>query len=324
MIVSVLGSAVDYSGSKFQVIDLYKVMDMGTLLYYPKKFKLLQKLEQVYGNIIVVGDIFLDSEVRQSITESGGTSYVMESKFSTAIEEINNPKIDLNKSDVVITELPNFDEFETNRKEVVNMSIEESILRAMKDLGVEPDEPVPEPMKKPVEPVPEPIVEPVTPEPEELSLEDLPDLVEETPQKVVVEDLPSKETKTEIRPQEFDLDVYLKIKDGTIALFIPADFEFDVQDIGGIKYNTMVFRAPDLGNTSLQSLKVENAKKPVIPVVKSEPVDDSDLSELVKTKTSLDRQIKTAREEGNKELVKQLRKQRRTVRKQINLWGDKP
>ena len=242
----------------------------------------------------------------------------------------------------------------------------------MAELGVEPEE-TPTPVTK---------SESVTKDDEELSLEDFPDAEPEVALTTEEQSLPEPSDltsdvpkdihpinptteilETEITQQKTNLDVYLKMKDGTMVLFIPTGFKFETQKVDGVEYSTLVFRAPDLGNTGLQKLDVTNTviptqskiipkakpdvymppAKPVIdppeliidppepenitppnePSIKFRDVKNMSLEELVREKSSLDHQIKTARSNKDEELVKQLRKQRRHVREQINLWGDK-
>ena len=74
--------------SNFQEIssaDWSQCMNIGVIVNYPKKFKLLQKLEKLYGNIFVSGNLFLDYDVRSQITQMGGKIF-----FITVPNETNS------------------------------------------------------------------------------------------------------------------------------------------------------------------------------------------------------------------------------------------
>ena len=110
-----------------------------------------------------------------------------------------------------------------------------------------------------------------------------------------------------------------------MVLFIPAGTQLSTQIIDGVEYQTMVFTAPDLGNTGLQPLKIQNAmghsvkRQPISAHTSS--VDTSKLQQLLTQKTYLDQSIKEARAANDEARVIELRKQRRLIRRQINKWG---
>ena len=318
---------------------LAECMSVGVIVYSPKKAELLKALEEVYENILVESGLFLDAATENKLLRNGSTITHL------------TPEDLANIGGSLIW----------NREEDVTMSLADSIRKAMMDLGIAPDEVASEeekPVEKsePVKPTETP--KPVEPEPEDddIALEDYPDTPEvaSEPENKVEYGLPIKPITEEEKPPvegvTADLNVYLKIKDGTIALFIPAGFNFAKETVGGTEYSTLVFRAPDLGETGIQSLRLVNRVTPAKPEpvkptekpkpAKPEPVKPAEkpkparsvtvpdvntsgmsLEDLVKEKTRLDAEIKSARQEGDEDLVNELRKQRRKVRKQINLWG---
>ena len=314
-----------------------KCMDIGVVVNSPIKYQLLQKLETLWKNLFITGNLFLDEDVQQSIIEGGGAIIAPSESIhkvntlnmsESSLLELHAGNYELNIIQGVTSGLDldnkwmadTINEVSVDEVEVISMSIEDSIKNAMKELGIEPDNVVsPDPPKTEEKTDEVSLEELPDPSPEPTPIEQ-PEIVPETISLPEVVNSPSDEETPQI---EQNLDIYLKIKDGTMALFIPEGIRLPAEVIEGVKYSTLVFRAPDLGNTQLQALsinsqiKVKAAEKPVVSHISG----DSSLEELVKKKSSLDFQIKTARNEGNAELVKQLRKQRRHVREQINLWG---
>ena len=272
-------------------------MNIGVIVYSTQKFQLLELLEREYKNIVVSGDLFLDQDVRAAIVSHNGE-----------IIEVN---------DAEVLQLNN----EFFGKVVSDLSIEDSIKKAMAELGLDPEEitETPEPEKMVQTPEVQPTEPEKTPEPEPEVTEEFPPNLPNTQSDEPEVSKPLNEEQTTQIKQ--NTSIYLKIKDGTVALFIPEGAQLGRTEVGGESYSTIVFRAPDLGNTGLQEL-VQVAQAQPVERVKRVPISsDSSLIELVREKSRLDEQIKSARQSGDEVLVKQLRKQRRQVREQINYWG---
>lgn len=209
----------------------------------------------------------------------------------------------------------------TIRKEDNTMTMEESIKKAMRELGMDVDDtPTPEvTTKKAIEPKkPAKPAKVSKPEPKE-------DIMNPP-----VENTEEAEEST----------IFIKITDTTMALLIPAGMTLEHQNIGGAEFNVATVNIPDWNSKKLQelplaiqqeeqqktpepvkverkSVKVEKpekkAEKPVKVVVESD-----DLNELQEEKSRLDAEIKKYRAAGDIDTVNELRKQRRAVRNKIN------
>lgn len=134
-------------------------------------------------------------------------------------------------------------------------------------------------------------------------------------------------------------EICVKISGNNMILFIPTGTKMDSVTVGGVDFNTISAIIPDLSNSGMQVLQVisnraEDVKatsKPAIvkrvPIISNrepyepyEPYKDS-LDSLKKQKSELDAKIKEARDNGDSELVNELRKQRRKLRAKINELG---
>lgn len=132
-------------------------------------------------------------------------------------------------------------------------------------------------------------------------------------------------------PKLTEGSIALKLINGAISLLIPANLQLPIQTINKKEYNLLVFTAPDLGNTELQFLKIHNnsvvTSQPIKTSTKSHTkyqnsvTGNSDLQQLVAQKVQLDQAIKIARAANDELTVNELRKQRRSVRRQINAIG---
>lgn len=154
------------------------------------------------------------------------------------------------------------------------------------------------------------------------------------------DEIASDEEETLIDSEESEPTpaVYVKIKDGVVALIFSSDMKFQRKELGGQSMNVVSFKMPDVDSEKLQELEVitENSdsvktekeiKKPE-PVQKRTPIvkektqmgsnGNDTLAELQNQKQALDLQIKEARADGDTELVNSLRKQRRALRNKIN------
>lgn len=204
-----------------------------------------------------------------------------------------------------------------------DMTIEESIKKAMAELGMDVDTSSSEPeqpqkkvektksqAKKSTKVKPEPIMNP----PEEVEPEE-----------------------KEEEPVEESL--FVKVTNNSMAILIPESLKLEQQEISGIKFNVATVELPDLSSRKLQELSIlsetskstENAKtaKSVVrtpikskgtekPKSVSKGNSDGSLDELHEEKARLDAEIKKYRAQGDIETVNALRKQRRAVRNKIN------
>ena len=216
-------------------------------------------------------------------------------------------------------------------KEDTDMTMEESIRKAMAELGVnlgessEAEEPkqVEKPKKKVVK---KPVhVEQIQEEPEQEYHE------EQLEGQMSLEDY---ESETESSSTE---SVFVKISGDTMALMIPAGMKLEKQSIAGMEFDVATVAIPDLNSSKLQELNVKKVvevhkpevKKPQQPSVVNQPekkpqkptkvvVASGDLDDLHAEKARLDAEIKKYRAAGDMETVNALRKQRRAVRGKIN------
>lgn len=210
------------------------------------------------------------------------------------------------------------------RKDDENMTMEESIKKAMRDLGMDVDdtaEETPHPEK--------PSKKQDTKQPKQ----------KKKPQTKPKEDFmnaPEETAENEDDSAEEVASVFVKLTDTTMALLIPAGLKLEKQVIGDMEFNVATVDLPDLSNKKLQELsikkqeeptkpaptekkpkKVEKSKKPSEKPTKVVVVSD-DLKELQEEKARLDAEIKKYRADGDIDMVNALRKQRRAVRNKIN------
>ena len=195
-----------------------------------------------------------------------------------------------------------------------NMTMEDSIKKAMLELGIDLGD-VPEEPKKT-----EPVKEKPKPEP-----------VKKQP-KVEPEPAPEPETKED---DETPTSLCVKMDGDTMALLIPEGLEMEEKEIGGIKFKVATVNKPDFNSDKLQELPLYTEPKPetrVEPKVESKPEPKveskpepkvekelpSDLEGLMKAKKAVDLEIKEARKAGDTNRVEELRKQRHKLRREIN------
>jgi len=233
----------------------------------------------------------------------------------------------------------------TIRKEDNTMTMEESIRKAMAELGMDVEEPdtdsnpeekpqkqskTAEKKSKQVKPQPKPKEQPKDEE------EQFMNEPEEEEQEV------SEQPENEEEGDKIDA-VFVKITGNTMALMVPEGLKFEQQEVGGIVFNVATVGVPDLNNKKLQELTliVGNADNPKVikrvpiitqPEKKEQPkptakktkqpvkvmVESDDMKDLQEEKSRLDAEIKKYRAEGDIDTVNELRKQRRAVRNKIN------
>lgn len=339
--------------------DVVSVVGIGRLVNGDKR-PLLDSLQCTYGNVIISGDALWSETLCQYLLGNLGGSLLIDITLPKSDElpqgqywryegimdwvvQVQSKRVPLhqfkrvtpNDGAIVYLDTDN-SQFQSNmvalmeviqnhyeKRDVLDVSMEDVIKRAMADLGIEPP---------PAQEVSKDVPEKVIPEP---VIKETPELVEEHPVETVSESIPTIGSINEKSPEENQIPdtsstinnstVYLKMREGTMVLFIPAGTQLPTQIIDGGEYQTMVFTAPDLGNTGLQPLKIQNA---VGHLVKRQPisthtssVDTSELQQLLTQKTHLDQSIKEARAANDEARVIELRRQRRLIRRQINKWG---
>lgn len=200
------------------------------------------------------------------------------------------------------------------RKEDKNMTMEESIKKAMRELGIDNDITIENPA-------------PTEKKPEQKPIE----------KKLVS---PIKQTQESFENNS----IFVKFTDTNMAILFPVEIQLERKSICGVDFNVATLPIPNLDDRKLQELEliVEKPKvvekkpeqKPVekleliadsqvnSPEKKKTPVvntnDVSELEELKAEKARLDGEIKKYRSEGNMDMVNSLRKQRRIVRGKIN------
>lgn len=197
------------------------------------------------------------------------------------------------------------------RKEDKNMTMEESIRKAMKELGIEDN------------------TEDAT-------------SVEKKPEKKTN---PPEQKPIETPKQKLENNsIFVKFTDTNMALLFPVDIQLERKSIGGIDFNVATLPVPNVEDRKLQELELIVEKPEVVekkpeqkpveklgliadsqvnsPEKKKTPIvntnDVPELEELKAEKARLDGEIKKYRSEGNMDMVNSLRKQRRIVRGKIN------
>ena len=344
--------------------NIVSAVGIGRLVTGDKR-PLLDSLQRIYGNVLISGDALWSETLCQYLLGNLGGSLLIDITLPKPGElphgqywgyegimdwaiQVQSKRATLHDDAIVYLDADN-SQFQFNmtalmeviqnhyeKRDVVDVSMEDVIKRAMADLGIEPPAqvtPIVDSSKKPI---------PIS-QTEETTLPEVKETVEvaaQHPIALLTNPHPTIVSSDEVAPEENhnlstssitnDTQVYLKIKDGTMALFIPTSIQLPAQIISGVEYHTLVFTAPDLGNTGLQPLKVQNVvastkveHHPIsAPVVSSQPaVDSSDLQQLVAQKVQLDQSIRDARAAGDETTVNELRKQRRLIRRQINAIG---
>lgn len=337
MIIGIISSSPDHIQSLHGALpdfvqvtesDIISAVGVGKLVAGDKR-PLLDNLFSTYGNVMISGvamwsevlshhlvstlngTLILDTTSIQLPSEryweyDGVKEWVTESKFlyyqpNTIYMDFDDTVQYQNQLGAILEMVANAND----KRSDTTMSMEEVIKRAMEDLGIEPAIKVDSNNTTKVASSPSKLV---AEQPAEV-------VVTPSPVTISSKEAPSKDTIIS--------EVYLKLKDGTMALFIPSNIQLPAQVIDGREYHTLVFVAPNLGDTGLQSLKIQNdvttASQSTSPV--APPVYATNLQQLVEQKVQLDHDIKSARAANDEARVAELRKQRRIVRRQINTIG---
>lgn len=378
-----------------QVIDSIQLLRLAgrkligslTTQDYHKKY-VLKKFEDIFGTVIVTGNLILSEDICEWLLQEGGIivvvsrdklesydeevikttekywdekatqKYNLEVRFKKVYERLQKSNtgtdnlylVDLGSEDTsmlesLIESSQDWMESETTensyeelislievRKDDEDMTMEESIKKAMRELGMDVDD-----SDVPAEP------KPVTKKPETKKAS--------KPVKTEVKQQPKDdfmnqpEDNTESEEEAVVDSVFVKLTDTTMALLIPVGLEMEKQNIGGMEFNVATVGIPDLKNRKLQELQInktqqetEKVSKPErkpVKAEKSEPkktekpkqklekpmkvmVESGNLDELREEKARLDAEIKKFRAAGDIDTVNSLRKQRRAVRNKIN------
>lgn len=215
-----------------------------------------------------------------------------------------------------------------------NMNMEDSIRQAMKELGIELNQPA-----KEVAPITLPIPEETQVNSSEISPETdqvLP--FDEGKANTQAQQLTFPEFEEEepaLEEEDQQKSIFVKLTDTNMAILFPASLELDKRVIDGVEYNVATVEIPDLNDRKLQELKSINntpAVKAIQPTTQTQkPIKATKVDELIKTSVSmedlealkqekarLDVEIKQNRAAGNLDTVNVLRKQRRAIRAKIN------
>ena len=279
----------------FQVLtesELIKIIGVGNLINnLQMKKSILEELS--ITNIVISSNVFFDANMFLFLTKTNGMLLVIKDT-----ENINPFFIDvfMEKWKDIPCVIWDYDEvpqsFNTLEskievKQVEKVNIEDTIQKAMKKLGL--DDP-------------------------DLELDESSDTLIVVPNPNITSDV-SKPTI------EIPNDVFLKLRDGTIALLFPQNIleHLPVSKVNGQDMVQLTFRAPDLGNLNLQQLSILNVEdsEPTPPM----EVTPTNLLELVQEKSKIDQAIKEARATGQDQQVKELRRQRHVLRNKINKFG---
>lgn len=352
--------------------NVVSAVGIGRLVNGDKR-PLLDSLQRTYGNVLISGDALWSETLCQYLLGNLGGALLIDINLPKPDElphgqywgyegiidwvvQVQSKRVPLhefkrmtpNDGTIVYLDTDN-SQFQSNmvalmetiqnhyeKRDVVNVSMEDVIKQAMADLGIEPPPAQVTIVDSSNKPIPISQTEKITlPEVKETV-----ELAAQHPIALSADQYPTIVSKGKVAPEEEqnlntssitdDTLVYLKMKDGTMALFVPTNIQLPTQVISGVEYHTLVFTAPDLGNTGLQPLKVQNVvvstkveRHPIsTPVVSSQlAVGSSNLQQLVAQKVQLDQSIKEARAANDEARVTELRKQRRLIRRQINKWG---
>ena len=224
---------------------------------------------------------------------------------------------------------------ETIKEVSDTMTMEESIKKAMRELGMEVDDiegesPQETPKKQPKE------------QPKKKAA---PKASEEKPKKDFMN--PPKEVEETEATESFEEDesesIFVKFTDNAMALLIPVGMKLERQTIGGVEFDVATVAVPDVNNRKLQELEfitapiVKTPDKKVVrtPIISSKPANtekvqpkvdkpmktivvSGNLSDLQEEKARIDAEIKKYRKMGDMDTVNALRKQRHAVRNKIN------
>lgn len=234
-----------------------------------------------------------------------------------------------------------------------NMSVESEIRKAMRDLGIDidgsdEDVDVPEDVSYDCDEV-EIIVEGEEDNVEEVQEKEPKQL--QSKSELLALDRPAPDISSFIntQPEKEEVQeeqlksVFIKVENDQMVILIPKGLKTEIKSIQGIEFNTLHIPLPDLQEKTLQEIDVLNIikskslnkqkeikeTKPQAPkqpksketTKRTDVLPAEDLEKLKSIKKDLDLEIKQARKDGDEEKLNELKKERRKVRKLINLLG---
>lgn len=224
---------------------------------------------------------------------------------------------------------------ETIKEVSDTMTMEESIKKAMRELGMEVDDIEGESPQETSKKQPK----------EQPKKKAAPKASEEKPKKDFMN--PPKEVEETEATESFEEDesesIFVKFTDNAMALLIPVGMKLERQTIGGMEFDVATVAVPDVNSRKLQELEfitaptVKTPDKKVVrtPIISSKPANtekvqpkvdkpmktivvSGNLSDLQEEKARIDAEIKKYRKMGDMDTVNALRKQRHAVRNKIN------
>lgn len=364
MIIGVIGTSecVDYVINTLDKpivhIDSNKILRLltGEKLYslltrsYHKMYA-IKAWENMLGNIIITGNLLLDSTVCSWLVKDSGNAVLVavndnqneQKRFYDFVSKHKKNVYLLNVNEeyelpsVLIQELFNAnmctdkDLAKLSYVEDKNMTIEESIKKAMAELGMEVEQESLD-TKKPIstgtknkkksnkdcaeDKCNDAEVDEKTGDSEDLEKPDIQPV--NKPDNKVERVQPADETNDEAS------SLFVKVDGDSMAILIPKNLSLKSKSIAGIDFMVATVKVPDLGLKNLQELTIvdrctnDNSVKEIVrkPILLEK--DSQGLQELISMKKELDEEIKISREQGDEEKVSELRKQRRAIRNKIN------
>lgn len=366
MIVGVIGtsecvdSVIDALDKPFVHIDSNKILRLltGEKLYslltrsYHKMYA-IKAWENLLGNVVITGNLLLDSTVCSWLVKDSGNAVLVavndnqdeQKRFYDFVSKHKKNVYLLNVNEeyelpsVLIREL--FNANMCTDKELAklsyvedkNMTIEESIKKAMAELGMEveqesldtkkPNNTGTKNKKKSNKDCSEDKCKDTKADEETSTSEDL----ENTPVCPVKKPNNRAENVQHIDETESSDEtssLFVKVEDGSMAILIPKNLPLKSKSIAGMDFMVATVKVPDLSLKNLQELTIvdSSTKDNGVSDVVRKPIliekDEQGLQELISKKKELDEEIKINREQGNEEKVSELRKQRRAIRNKIN------
>lgn len=370
MIVGVIGtsecvdSVIATLDKPFVHIDSNKIL---RLLTGEKSYSLLTRSyhkmyaikawENLLGNVVITGNLLLDSTVCSWLVKDSGNAVLVavndnnqneQKRFYDFVSKHNKNVYLLNVNEecelpsVLIRKL--FNANMCTDKELAklsyvedkNMTIEESIKKAMAELGMEVEQESLD-TKKPSNTG--------TKNKKKISKDCAEDKCKDTEVDEKTgdsEDLentpvcPVKKTNNRVenvrQPEETESSddeassLFVKVEDGSMAILIPKNLPLKSKSIAGMDFMVATVKVPDLSLKNLQELTIvdsstnDNSVSKVVrkPILVEKDSHVHGLQELISMKKELDEEIKINREQGNEEKVSELRKKRRAIRNKIN------
>ena len=294
--------------------ELITSMDVGDLVNNTKlKRSVLVELENQYNNLLVYGNTLLDRSICDWIVKRGGKIVVIlelnpQFDFAGAYFENLDRQVILDQfkaqwcnPSIEGIEYWTFDDtFHSHIKDYTDWIIDSIKLTGIKDTIKEVKDTIMT------------MEETIRQAKEKLGIFSSQDegITEEQSSSVMEPETPILSVSEKVEVDTFEeqiSSIFLKIKDGTIALLVPQDklLKLPVKNINGKSYVTLSFRAPDLGNTQLQKLNILNEVSATIPLkkgsVSQETTQKSDSwvdNLLEKTKPQLDKLFPDSSEES--------------------------